>query len=67
MGGDHWQRFDEEKLSVLASIVEEHPDATQEELVTLFMEKTGHFTSPSSISRALKKAGITRKKNVLCI
>jgi len=62
MGGDRWGRFDDERLDTLRSIVEDNPDATRDELVELFGERTGQATSPAAITRALKKAGITRKK-----
>ncbi len=49
-------------LSRLATLVEQHNDATLKQLGDQFNDKTGWQVSPSAISRALKKLKMTRKK-----
>lgn len=52
----------EERLSVLRDLVEEQNDATLKELQEKFRQKTGIFVSSATISTALKKLKLPRKK-----
>ena len=61
-GGGYPPRVQGAGEEVLRRIVEETPDATIEELTATFAHETGGPISPSSISRALARLGITRKK-----
>ena len=49
----------------LKKLVTKYPDATLNELCELFAVKTGHSVSRSALCRALQKAGLRRKKNLL--
>ena len=46
----------------LTEIVEANSDATLLELCELFADKTGNWVSQSTMSNALKRFGLTRKK-----
>lgn len=52
----------EERLSILRALVEEQNDATLKELQENFREKTGIMVSTGTISTALKKLKLPRKK-----
>ena len=48
--------------AVLRVLVEEKNDRTRAELATLYQEKTGRRIHPASVSKILRREGITRKK-----
>ena len=52
-----------EKMELFRRLVDDNRDAFNAELAELYEQETGVEVSPASISRALKRAGITRKKN----
>ena len=52
----------EEELPAFVSLVNEYPNATLEELKAAWISRTRRQLSRSSIVRALRRAGITRKK-----
>lgn len=52
----------EERLSILRGLVEEQNDATLKELQEKFRDKTGIMVSSGTLSRALKKLKLPRKK-----
>ena len=52
----------EERLSMLRGLVEEQNDATLKELQEKFRDKTGIMVSSGTLSRALKKLKLPRKK-----
>ncbi len=52
-----------EHESVVRQLVDEKPDAFLEELAHDFSERTGRSCSSSSMDRALRRLGITRKKS----
>ena len=52
----------EERLSILRDLVEEQNDATLKELQEKFRDKTGIMVSSGTLSRALKKRKLPRKK-----
>jgi transposase len=60
-GGGHPAAVDGKDLERLRQVVEQHPDATLEELAAFLGISCGRM----AIARALKKLGITRKKKVL--
>ncbi|MCB9785357.1 MAG: transposase [Deltaproteobacteria bacterium] len=49
---------------LLHRLVEDHPDATLPELATLFAEMSGLTVGRFTMGRALRRAGITRKKSL---
>ena len=53
----------EEELPQLALLVSEFPDATLEQLKDLWISRNRRELSRSSIVRALRRAGITRKRS----
>jgi transposase len=55
-------KVDEQRAPVLRALVEQHIDATEEELSDAFAAKLGISVHRSSINRALKRLKITRKK-----
>lgn len=59
-------KLNDEQLAVLARILEEHNDATLDELRQLLLDETGVSVSRSTIDRMLKKLAITFKKNASC-
>ena len=62
LGGGVRSQFDEEGLPKLLELLEERPDSTLEELCEAWFARYGTKTSPSSLVRAFKRAGVTRKK-----
>jgi transposase len=62
-GGGNPALIPDELLPTLRGLVERHPDATQYELCDIWLEAVGVEVSRSVIARALRRAGITRKKN----
>lgn len=62
-GGGNPGLIPDEQLPVLRAIVDQHGDATQDELCDLWVEAVGIEVSRSVIARALPRADITRKKN----
>ena len=61
-GGGPTSVMNEERLALLRELIEEKNDATLVELRDRFNEKTGLKVSRGTISRALNKLNITRKK-----
>ncbi len=57
-------KLNSEQLSTLARLVEEHNDATLDELRQLLAEETGVSIGRSTLDRMLKKLKITRKKTL---
>ena len=57
-------KLNHEQLKVLEKIVEEHNDATLDELSQMLREQTGVLISRVTVDRMLKKLNITFKKNV---
>ena len=53
-------------LLLFKTITEDYPDATLEEYSEYYYNKTGIKVSPTSVFRALKRLGLTRKKTILC-
>jgi transposase len=62
-GGGNPALIPEDEFSTLYALVQDTPDATHEELAGLWEQATGISVSRSAIHRALRRAGITRKKN----
>jgi transposase len=52
-----------DKIELFVRLVDDNRDAFNGELAELYEAETGVEVSAASISRALKRAGITRKKN----
>ncbi len=61
-GGGQPPKIQGEELEALQHLVEQHNDASLPELRDLFVRHAGYRVSPSTISRALKRLRITRKK-----
>jgi transposase len=61
-GGGQPPKIQGEDLETLQRLVEQHNNATVAELHDLFVRHAGYRVSPSTISRALKRLRITRKK-----
>ncbi len=61
-GGGQPLRVQGEHLETLRAVSEKHNNATLPELRVLFVERTGVEVSEATISRALTRLGITRKK-----
>ena len=56
-------KLNDEQLKVLEQLVEEHNDATLEELRALLEQKTGVHIGRSTVDRMLSKLDLTVKKN----
>jgi len=56
-------RVDEEGTIVVREILASEPDLTISEATVYFVERTARQCSPSSMGRALRRLGITRKKS----
>ena len=56
-------KLNDEQLQVLEQLVEEHNDATLEELRELLAQKTGVRIGRSTVDRMLSKLNLTVKKN----
>jgi transposase len=56
-------KLEGERLQAFAVLVEQHNDATLNQLVVLIRQGLGLELGKSSVDRALKRLGITRKKN----
>lgn len=63
LGGVRDRLIDAERLESLGHEVEDDPDRTQEEFVDAYEARTGIRVSRSTMARALKRAGYTRKKS----
>lgn len=48
--------------ALFRSLLEEKNDRTRAELATLYQEKTGRRVHPASVSKILRREGISRKK-----
>jgi transposase len=57
-------KLDVNQLQAFGQLVEQHNDATLNELVELVQQALNLKIGKSSVDRALKRLGITRKKNV---
>ena len=64
-GGGARPKLNTEQLHQLASLVEEHNDATLAELAEMLHQETGIGLSPATIHRQLKKMGYSLKKKQL--
>jgi len=64
LGGGRGSVIADDDLDNVHVLVEEKPDRTQEELVDAYEARTGVRVSRSTMSRALKRAGLSRKKNL---
>lgn len=64
LGGGHGWLISDGDLDNVHELVEEKADRTQEELVDAYEARTGIRVSRSTMSRALKRARLSRKKNV---
>lgn len=62
-GGDRRGKFDAASLAKLARQVDAQPDATLEQLAAWTQEQLGISCSVMAICRALKRIGLTLKKN----
>lgn len=62
MGGSRGSLIGDKQMEQLGSLVEERADRTREEFVDAYEELTGIRVSVSTMGRALKRAGISRKK-----
>lgn len=65
LGGYRGSKLGEEGLQILSELVNERPDRTNSELADCYRERTGKKVSTATISRGLKKLGLTRKKKTL--
>lgn len=65
MGGDRVGKLRKDGLRVLKELVDEQPDRTNQELADSYRERTGQEVSTATISRGLRKLGLTRKKKTL--
>jgi transposase len=61
-GGGHEHKLDEVALHKLLGIVFENNDLTNEEYAAELVDRTGIAVSASTIVRAFKRLGLTRKK-----
>lgn len=62
-GGGHVPRLSAKHLNLLRSEVERHPDKTVEALREHLSERVGVAVSRPTVSRALSRFGLSRKKN----
>jgi transposase len=62
-GGGNESRIDDQRLGEFVELVHRHSDATLAELVGYCSAEMGISTSSAGVSRALKRANITRKKS----
>lgn len=62
VGGVHRRTIDAAGEVAVLELLEEDPELTILELTERFIERTGRPTSTSSMSRALQRMRITRKK-----
>jgi transposase len=60
--GGHKPTLDDTDLESIDLIVFEHPNVTVLELVEMFVEEGGQRVSRSTMSRALQRLNLTRKK-----
>ena|SRR5580692_3350073 len=62
-GGGFPPRIAEEQLPALIRLVAEKPDRTLAELCEVWVQRHGGELSTASLCRALRRAGVTRKKS----
>ena len=62
-GGGNYSPIQGRVVELLRSIVTDMPDATVVELTNALMDRSGIETSRSSVQRALRRMGYTRKKS----
>jgi transposase len=65
-GGGWKSPIDEDGLELLEELVAEKPDRTIAELTTLYVDRAETSVSTAAVSRALLRAGLTRKKKLPC-
>ena len=61
-GGGMPPKIKPEQLAVVRAIVEKEPDVTIPEAAAEYHRKTGEKVSPSTMGRAIRGLGLTRKK-----
>jgi transposase len=59
-------KLNSEQLVILTELISANNDATLEELVQIFQEKTGISISRATMGRMTQKLNMTFKKNALC-
>jgi transposase len=64
VAGGNPARVQGEGELLLCELVQDHPDSTIEELTEAFARASGGPISTSSMSRALARLGLTRKKSL---
>jgi transposase len=62
MGGDRNGKFDDAADACLLSAIDEAPDATRAELVSMLRGDRGLVVSPAAVQRAMERLNVTRKK-----
>lgn len=62
-GGGQKHRIPQESLGIVRTLVEEHPDATLPELLDDYQACTQQRVGATTMSRALDRLDLTRKKN----
>lgn len=65
-GGGAKLKVSPEELNILAELIEEHNDATLEELCQMFQKRTEVSVSRATMGRMSQRLNLTVKKNVLC-
>jgi transposase len=61
-GGGHTPRLSDQHLKLLRAEVKRHPDRTNESLSEHLREQAGVSVSAPTVSRALSRLGLSRKK-----
>jgi transposase len=62
LGGVRKRLIEDDKLDDVHIVVEEQPDRTLPELARAFEKRTGILVSRQTMGRAVRRAGLTRKK-----
>ena len=65
-GGGAKLKVSPQELELLAELIEEHNDATLEELCQIFQQKTKVSVSRATMGRMSQRLNLTVKKNILC-
>lgn len=63
-GGGAPRKVDAAGEDVLRQWVSEHPDTTDEELARVYAVRAGRSINHSTVNRALRRMGLTRKKSL---
>jgi transposase len=66
-GGGHPSRIDAEGQKIVCECVQQHPDATLDELCHLYAERCQVMPSRSSMHRTLALLKLTRKKRLITL